>query len=297
MKDIVFEKVAGVIFGTAIGDGIGGPVEFLKGPEVDRALARHVAEVEAGKELRYTDDTQLTIAVLEGLLDNWRSDIDASGDAVALRIREWAKSPENNRAPGAACLAGAARLERGECWREAGALDARGCGSAMRSAPYGIKFWRNPNKAGIWASEHSRMTHGHPEAMRASGIVAEVCAMFLQDASIFAALDRLDEHPLCKQAMNSGRELRPVLDELQGWTGDSALAAAARCISEGLSVCETLLCAARHDGDSDSVAAIVGAWLGAKYGFSALPWRATVEGAGYLAKLAERACEALEVHG
>jgi ADP-ribosylglycohydrolase len=297
MNDIVFEKVAGVIFGTAIGDGIGAPVEFLKGPEVDRVLAQHVAEVEAGKELRYTDDTQLTIAVMEGLLDNWRADIDASGEAVALRLREWAKSPENNRAPGNACLAGAARLERGVCWRMAGADDARGCGSAMRSAPYGIKFWRNPRKAACWALEHSRMTHGHPAALKAAGFVAEVCARFLQDESIFPVLERLGEHPLCKQAMGVVGGPRRVLDELQGWTGDSALAAAARCISEGLSVSETLLCAARHDGDSDSVAAIVGAWLGAKYGFSALPWRATVEGADYLAKLAERACEALEVKG
>jgi ADP-ribosylglycohydrolase len=48
-----------------------------------------------------------------------------------------------------------------------------------------------------------------------------------------------------------------------------------------------LTAAVTHDGDSDSVGAIVGAWVGAACGYTNLPWFwEDVENADYLFQLA-----------
>ena len=138
------DKVRGAIIGLAVGDALGFPTEFISrhqilerfGPEgvTDFVASHHPAGT-------YTDDTQMSIAVAEGLLD---AGIDASIDdlmqAIANRFVTWARSPENNRAPGGTCLRGCANLADGVPWRDAGVANSKGCGSAMRVAAIGIAY-------------------------------------------------------------------------------------------------------------------------------------------------------------
>lgn len=106
----------GAMLGLAVGDALGYPVEFMK-----RATMPERLEAPS----LFSDDTQLSIAVARALVTGER-DLERFGEALAIELLAWENSPENNRAPGAACLAGCRTLRGGVAWREGGALTARG---------------------------------------------------------------------------------------------------------------------------------------------------------------------------
>ena len=167
------KKFSGVIFGTAVGDALGYPVEFQKGGPPVTGL-RNGGLV--------SDDTQMMVATLEGLMraGTW-NDVIRAGEAVANSYVEWASSPKNNRAPGNACMAGCRALAAGVPWERAGVNGAGGCGTAMRSMAYGIWHYRDPDIAGDWAASHARMTHRSPMAQAAAAAVAAGVAAAIQD--------------------------------------------------------------------------------------------------------------------
>ena len=140
----------GAILGLAIGDALGFPVERLRRAEIERVHgAAGVTDFVASARYpagTYSDDTQMTIAVAEALLEAGGDDLDALMRATAERFVAWSRSAESARGPGKASLAGCARLALGVDWREAGAADSKGCGSAMRVAPIGLLFFREQER-------------------------------------------------------------------------------------------------------------------------------------------------------
>src|SRR5688572_16232851 len=130
-----------ILFGLALGDALGYPTEFLRLNEGIRPRYGYQGIQEPPDPALYTDDTQMTIALTEGLLDaGLDADLDAQMNAVAKRFIEWKDSPENNRAPGNTCLIGVRRYESGISWRESGVAGSKGCGSAMRVATIGYFY-------------------------------------------------------------------------------------------------------------------------------------------------------------
>ena len=80
----------------------------------------------------------MTIAIAEALIKAGDQDLETIMDDVRDAFIRWRHSPENNRAPGNACLTGVFNMEKGIHWSESGVPDSKGCGSAMRVAPSGI---------------------------------------------------------------------------------------------------------------------------------------------------------------
>ncbi|MCO5993234.1 ADP-ribosylglycohydrolase family protein [Actinoallomurus sp. WRP9H-5] len=88
-----------------------------------------------------TDDTQMTLALGEGLVEAL-----AAGELTAERLEppvrarfvEWSRSPENNRAPGMTCLQACEALSRDGVWQGASQVGSKGCGANMRVAPVGL---------------------------------------------------------------------------------------------------------------------------------------------------------------
>jgi ADP-ribosylglycohydrolase len=106
--------VEGILFGLALGDALGWPTEFVTSwAELDARFGRDGLQ-EPPDPAVYTDDTQMTLALCEGLLN---AGLDAGDDALMSAIGDrfvaWAHSPENNRAPGNTVMAGLARI--GNC--------------------------------------------------------------------------------------------------------------------------------------------------------------------------------------
>jgi ADP-ribosylglycohydrolase len=78
----------------------------------------------------YTDDTQMTVSIAEALIKAGDQDLETIMDAVRDEFIKWRHSPENNRAPGNACLAGVSnKVDRCLDWNdEEKALKALGEG-------------------------------------------------------------------------------------------------------------------------------------------------------------------------
>lgn len=256
----------------------------------------------------YTDDTQMTVALTEGLLDvGLASDMDSRMNAIGKRFIEWSHSPENNRAPGLTCMKGVRRFERGMAWHESGIVDSKGCGSAMRVATIGYFYQHDIQQLRDVAKNSGIITHSHPTAIAASIGGAYLVKMALDHVPINQWLAKViaftdigsDEF---HQAIMRVEQVLSWEDEVmamnhigQGWVGEEAVALALYCVLKYPN--DYLACirrGANSDGDSDSIASIAGGIMGAKLGLEAIPedWRKRCEHADYIDDLAERMAKA-----
>lgn len=174
-------RASGCLFGLAFGDALGASTEFLS---VDEILARFPPrgpEQPEGDPARVTDDTQMTLAVGEALMQASRP---YTPDTLERRLRQtfvaWLRSPENNRAPGMTCLKACKGLEKGVPWQDATVASSKGCGANMRVAPVGLlpsgKNGISESTRAAIAQFQAAITHGHPTALAASDLTAQAIA-------------------------------------------------------------------------------------------------------------------------
>ena len=147
MRSPDLDQFQGVVVGSAIGDAMGAPTEFLSMAQIhaqfgERGVTGYVHfREENGREFApYTDDTQMAEAVCRGLLEE-HQELDPSMTAIGQHFIRWESAPlGGHRAPGGACLNGCQQLAKGVPWPEAGGKNAGGCGSVMRDYPFGLFF-------------------------------------------------------------------------------------------------------------------------------------------------------------
>jgi ADP-ribosylglycohydrolase/protein-tyrosine phosphatase len=314
------DRVAGAVLAAAIGDALGHPTEFLSmeaihtrfGPEGVRGFELFLDE--GGRRVApFTDDTQMSELVIEALLEELErgSDRDADLDRtmvdLARRFVAWSHSPRGgHRAPGNACLAGCRALERGVPWREAGGPTAGGCGSVMRAWPFGLVF-DDLSEAEKWAVEHSKLTHRDPIALAACAAVVWGVGLGLRgrdvDETARAMIDAASRWSeptasMMKRAHDEARDGTPpsvTLDRLRGWAAHEAIAGALYLlVRHPDDPRAALLEGANTPGDSDSLASIAGALVGARVGLAKLPpeWVRDVERSADLLAYATRLARA-----
>lgn len=85
-------SIAGAMFGVAVGDALGGPVEFMDPESIARKYG-HVSSMIGGGWLglspgEITDDTQMTLCVAEGIVENPTDPTEAVGRLFI----QWANS-------------------------------------------------------------------------------------------------------------------------------------------------------------------------------------------------------------
>ncbi len=300
------DRFIGCILGLAAGDALGFPVEFIRR---DAILAAHgpqgVTEMLPSRHHpagTFTDDTQMTLALAQGLLDAWDGDLDARMTAVARRFVAWAESPDNDRAPGGTCLAGCSNLALGTPWRQAGVPHSKGCGSAMRVAAIGLLYDDLDEVAAV-ARASSLLTHGHPAAVEGAAAAALLVALALRGehpAAIYdAILARCDDggdFTACMKRLPGLLDAPPAVALAKGglgeaWVAEEAVASALYCAWRHPDDLEAALVeAVNTDGDSDSIGAIAGSLLGARLGHQAIPrrWLAPLESRDHLIAVAKQ---------
>lgn len=321
------EMVRGCLLGGAIGDALGAPVEFQPIREIRKhhgpsGISGYVHDWR-GKIGLITDDTQMTLFTVEGLLRGgdvaavrqaylrWLDTQDhpappppdrshRTGD---LREERWLYS---RRAPGDACLSGLHQDFPGPApLGRPGPVNpgSKGCGTVMRSAPFGLAA---PTAAAAFelAAQCAQITHGHPTGYLAAGALAAMIHRLAAGESLAAAvqlaLDLLARWPRHEETsaalraavvLAAGGEHTPETVESLGgaWVAEEALAIGVYCALAEASVERALLLAVNHSGDSDSTGSICGNLLGARYGEAALPaaWLAALEGRATIARLAD----------
>jgi ADP-ribosylglycohydrolase len=297
-------RIHGCIFGGAIGDALGAPVEFSS-MEAIRGRYGEEGIQDVPEDGHYTDDTQMTLRVAMGLCDaleeagpeGWPDEEEAA-KAISWQLVKWAEL-DPPRAPGTSCIYGTSNLARGVHWRECGKPDSKGCGAVMRSAPYGI-LGKDAESSASLAADHALMTHLHPAAQASAAALA---------AGIYSLLDGEDHRETVEAMMRAAEiwDIRTaalisfawtkapsvlvdpdsVLREWRGWTGDEAIAAAVYCWCKNPGDFQgAVRMAANSPGDSDSLGAITGNLVGAELGIEVIPqaWLDRIENAELLAR-------------
>ena len=214
------DRVLALLAAGAAGDALGGVVEFtpasgiaaVHGPAGVTDAADLLAQ-EGAHALPITDDTQLTLYVLDGLLEwiEWQNDGVLADPAacVWLACLRWFATqdgalPEGappapprwidahaelkvRRAPGTACLSGLAEPGMG-LPGDPHNPGSKGCGTVMRSAPYGmVPGLEDPHVVSL-ARQGAVLTHGHPTAWVAAAAYALVIAALLRGLDLAAAV-------------------------------------------------------------------------------------------------------------
>lgn len=295
-----------LLFGLALGDALGWPVEFSNLTAIKQQYGTAGIQ-EPPDPAEYTDDTQMTLALTEGLLDaGLNAPVDEIMDAIGARFVTWLElqnDPRYRRAPGNACLAGMERYQAGTQWRKSGNPDSKGCGSAMRVAPLGYFYQHDPERLREIAVASSVITHGHPAALAAATGAAYAVKLALDGVHpgemprrIAAFTDGMSDdftHALHRIGHVTGwvNDEHGLAHLGEGWIAEEAVALALFCtIRYPDDYASGVRRGANLTGDSDSVASIAGGILGARLGLDAIPpdWRARCENATTIKDVAAR---------
>jgi ADP-ribosylglycohydrolase len=284
--------------GLAVGDAYGRPLEFVRGERVRTLPIR----IEPG-EFCWTDDTHMAMYLARAILDVGAGPFEdnAFGHAVGARFIEWSHDPLTpSTAPGNTCLAGVANYERDRDWLSSGIAASDGCGAVMRIAPLAMAYEGDTLTRAAEIS--ARVTHAHPNALESAIAAAHLIRWLLDGEPLTATLvERAVEslHGSWDRGGTVARSLESALVQAQrvdarwldedavwpgdgGWRSGSALGLAiAASLAWGDDARDAIDRGARIHGDSDSVACLVGMYLGAARGLGALP-------ADMLAALPER---------
>jgi ADP-ribosylglycohydrolase len=321
------DRFRGCILGLAIGDALGHPTEFVSSVSAIRARWGELGVTDFQPSGRhppgtFTDDTQMTIGVLRGLVRAGHAGLDRMMEVMGQEFVAWSRSPENNRAPGGTCLSGCRSLASGTPWRRAGVGESKGCGAAMRAAPVGL-FLSGAHQVEELvrvAAAQSSLTHRHPTGIASSVAAAAPVAFAVREGTTTGMLsftrecvERLDTALLVEvgcppQLAESigNREMLAALDavlamqdtesedvcKLLGgaWIGEEAVATALWCVLRAKGEFrDSVLRGANSSGDSDSIACIAGSITGALGGVAGLSpgWAERVEKSAVLTRLAE----------
>ncbi|MFJ8665937.1 ADP-ribosylglycohydrolase family protein [Streptomyces sp. NPDC093600] len=334
-------RVRGCLLGGAIGDALGNPVEFLSLDAIRRThgeygIAGMVPETD-GVIGRVTDDTQMTLFTAEGLIRararSVSEDDGAETACVQRAYRRWLDTQNHpappahggadtvrtgwlrtqpwlyaRRAPGNACLTGVAAGHVPPRYGQIGTgpvnPQSKGCGTVMRSAPFGL-IGESADRAFELAALCAQITHGHPTAALASGAFAAIVAYLLEgesaEGAVLRSMDLLRRRPgheettaALRAAIDLAGAGRPRPERVEslgaGWVAEEALAIAVYCVLVRThSVAQALLLSVNHSGDSDSTGAICGNLLGALHGDAQLPleWLMVTEGRAVITELAD----------
>jgi len=272
------DRAVAAFLGLAVGDAYGRPLEFVRGSSV----RTKPVDVRPGKFI-WTDDTHMALYLGQAVLDlpDRAFDDDALGHAIGKRFVEWEADPFTpSTAPGNTCLAGAKAYRQSRDWRTSGVARSQGCGSVMRIAPLPMAFGGDALTRA--ADISSRVTHAHPNAIEAAIAGSHLLRALLvggrpDERWVRDAIAGLrgpwsrggDVAQSLKDALAHPRDAQWLAEQQihpgdGGWMAGSALGlAVAAVLAWGDDVRVAIDRAARIDGDSDSVACLVGMFLGA----------------------------------
>lgn len=296
------DRFRGLMAGIAVGDALGRPVEGLRAVPhtyVDEMIERSVL-------LLYSDDTVLSIALAESLLECSGFD----GDHMSRRFAEaWADEPQ--RGYGSNVVMVFAAVARGADWKTTADSQFDGSGSygnggAMRVAPVALWAYPDRDETARLAADTSRVTHTHPVGVEGAVIQAVAAHHALLDefdgARLLSELDRLVETERFRAKLDALHTCLESDDDerarlhLGNWVAaDKSVLTALYCFLLGTDFEDTIRRAIRIGGDTDTIAAMAGALAGARFGAPSIPteWR-RVEGFDRMTALADAMFTRLE---
>jgi len=279
IHDRLHDRMRGAVLASALGDAFGAPYE---GGIAERLLWL-VLGGRSGKR-RWTDDTQMSVDVIESLLACKKVEQNDLARRFARSYR-WSRG----YGPGAGKLL--KRIRQGTSWQIANRTvypnGSFGNGGAMRAAPVGLFYGAERERRLVRAVRDATVvTHAHPAGQDGAVVIALTAALVCQDCSVLEILKRLRLHiqtvDLQDRLAVAERLLRaehPVLPKQVASELGNGIRARDSCVtafSIGLALREApfarLLAYIREvGGDTDTIGAMAGAVWGAACGYRQLP--------------------------
>ena len=269
------DKVRGALYGVAIGDALGGPLEFMNAEQIKQKYGGRVTEMVGGGWLNLTpgettDDTAMTLAVCEGIMENSSAPIEP----VGRRFIEWVNTAPKDigmtcsRAIGIARTNLSTGMAAEAAWDAAGKATAKengnrsgGNGALMRTIGTALAYEDEDDRAN-YTTRIAEMTHYDDLSSDICRYYADAVHHFIKDERD-AGVKTLD----MMSVYGFSNRVNP-----SGWVQDS-MECAYLAFTTGTDFENVLIKAVNLGGDADTIGAITGGLAGAYYGYDAIPQR------------------------
>ena len=281
------DRAIGAMLGMAVGDALGAGYEF--GPALPSTTP---VEMIGGGPFNWapgewTDDTSMAYPLLEELAAGGDLRDESSMDRVVARWSGWEATSKDvgtqiravfGRAradPTAAALRDAAAAFT------AGNPRAAGNGSLMRTAPIAIGYVHDYRAMGEATRAIAALTHPDEDAVEACVLWNRLIVQAILTGELTVALHEFSgaRREVWSARLAEAEAKMPIDFPNNGWV-IHALQAAWSAITHTDNYVDAVKLIIRAGGDTDTVAAIAGGLLGARYGASAIPaeYRAAISG-------------------
>ncbi|KAJ5378140.1 uncharacterized protein N7496_005549 [Penicillium cataractarum] len=287
-------RALGAIWGTCVGDALGGPVQFS-----DPGTFEPIRELEFVKPFKqpsgsYSDDGSMTLALAQSFVD---SNGQYSHDLSIQNYLDWFNHGRFSTTNKAWDLGRSTRVAL-RIWKAQGLDDvaltqqkvteqldkeaSSGNGSLMRISPLGVALWKESDRAKRLAREQSLVTHPALACPDACEAYTEIICMAMSGHS---------KADLCK-AIAQFRFTHPALisrfahyTSIADWNAKSpGDMASSGWVVDTLEVAlwgffkydsweEGVLAVVNLGGDSDTAGAVYGGLAGVFYGYESIPTR------------------------
>jgi ADP-ribosyl-[dinitrogen reductase] hydrolase len=299
LSPAVLDRAVGAVAASAVGDALGAPYEFGP-PRPDARCAMEGGGSFQWRPGEWTDDTQLALAVLSPM-----SEGHVEPKRMGRAMIEWfASTPRDVGVQTASVLR---RARHGLPMKDAAAAyqaenpDAAGNGALMRTAPVALGHLGDRAAIAELAREVAALTHPHADSIEACVLWSLAIERAIATASPTEPFDwrcaledgldlvRADRRDEWRSRIDAAIGHHPSeWYRSNGWVVAAFQAAVAAITSTPVPssatpcdhLADTLRLVARSGGDTDTVGAIAGALLGARWGGTAVPlaWRRVLHG-------------------
>lgn len=234
------DRVRGCLTGGALGDALGCPVEFVRWNDIRQEYGELglTSPEHLPGPLLITDDTQMTLYTVDGLLEalEWANDGVQSDETACLWLAylrwlatqseeppssapsqpaRWIDAHEvlhHRRGPGNACISGLMTGDMGTTARPVN-TNSKGCGTLMRSAPIGLIPHMPREALSRLAINASALTHGHSSAHHSAAVFTLAINDLVHGGhNIQAALERAVERAAESEVPELEQRLRAAVE-------------------------------------------------------------------------------------
>lgn len=269
------DRIFGGLFGIACGDALGGTLEFLSKKEGKEEYG-YLKEIIGGgvwnlKPGEVTDDTMMTIAVAEGILENPKDPIKCIGKNF---ISWYDTDPKDVGNTVKLAMEG---YKKYNSWKKAASYaykhlnqHSAGNGTLMRCIPVAL-YYDDLKKIIKISREQSMLTHYDEKAAEACELYNTIIYRYLNGEE---KLKVIEEETLKYQDYEDIMSTKKIELNPSGYVIDT-LQCALWCFINNSNSEDAICEAANIYGDPDTIGAIAGGLAGVYYGIDDIPkrWR------------------------
>ena len=253
----LYDKIRGALYGVAVGDALGGPLEFMSAEQIQKKHGR-VTEMIGGGWLdlepgETTDDTAMTLCVAYGILEKPLNPTQAIG----TRFIDWYNSDPKDIGIACASSIRNAIYNGGDWWEAAhrtqveSSRPVEGNGALMRTI-YPALYYTDEDTRRLATRWIATMTHMGPQSTNLCEEYVEAVHKAIKGEGIWWRI-------------TPGSQPTGYVDD----SYNNAIEA----ITQTRTFEDALVEAINRGGDADTIGAICGGMAGAMYGYSKIPER------------------------